>query len=323
MSIARSASEGGTKKDDSPAKFAPKAYSGDRNQYQAFRDSIELFFLVNDKFSSDDKKIAFILSLLNNGEAQTWRTNYLRKQRTNGLLTFPLFSEFLAELDKTFKRKHEEDEALFNLNQMKQLPKEDADTAITRFKEQASLAGVSLTDQPRLAIDYLRSVLHPSLVDKISLNIDEPKTFEEWADLAVRYDNTWRKSQLLKATRGPPRNNFGNFNRGNLRPFARTPRRDPNAMDVDAITTDKRTQLMKSGSCFICEKQGHRANECPENRNRNTNTNSSSNSNRTPTFQKTSAKDTYRNIRALLASHTIEEEAEIMKMAEEIDEKDF
>ena len=126
MSIARSASEGGTKKDDSSAKFAPKSYSGDRNQYQAFRDSVELFFLVNDKFSSDDKKIAFILSLLNNGEAQTWRTNYLRKQRTTGLLTFPLYSEFLAELDKTFKRKHEEDEALFNLNQMKQLPKEDA-----------------------------------------------------------------------------------------------------------------------------------------------------------------------------------------------------
>ena len=94
-------------------------------------------------------------------------------------------------------------------------------------------------------------------------------------------------------------------------------------MDVDTITTDKRTQLMKSGSCFKCEKQGHRANECPENRNRCPNPNSNSNSNRTPAFQKTSAKATYRNIRSLLAQHTLEEEAEIMKMAEEIDEKDF
>ena len=51
--------------------------------------------------------------------------------------------------------------------------------------------------------------------------------------------------------------------------------------------------------------------------------NSSSSSNRTATFQKTSATDAYRNIQALLALHTIEEEAEIMKMAEEIDEKDF
>jgi len=266
----------------------------------------------------DDKKIAFILSLLNLGEARTWRTNFIRKNRTRGTLTFPLFSEFLEELDKTFKRKHEEDEALFNLNQMKQRHDENAEEAITRFKEQASLAGVSLTDQPRLAIDYLRSVLNPTLVDKISLDIREPKTFEEWTDLAIRYDNTWRKSKILKAIRGGQRST-NNFNRGgNLRAFARTtPRRDPNAMDVDAITTDKRNQLMKSGSCFKCEKPGHRAKECPEKRNQN------QNSYRNQTFQKTSTKDTYRNIRSLLAQHSPEEEAEIMKMAEEIDEEDF
>ena len=88
-------------------------------------------------------------------------------------------------------------------------------------------------------------------------------------------------------------------------------------MDVDTITADKQTQLMKNGSCFKCEKPGHRAKECPEKRNQNTNTN------RNPTLQKTSIKDTYRNIRTLLAQHSPEEEEEIMKMAEEIDEEDF
>ena len=83
-------------------------------------------------------------------------------------------------------------------------------------------------------------------------------------------------------------------------------------MDIDTITTDKRTQLMKSGSCFKCEKQGHRAKDCPNKWNPNPNLN-----------QKTSTRDTYRNIRALLAQHSPEEEAEIMKMAEEVDEEDF
>ena len=83
-------------------------------------------------------------------------------------------------------------------------------------------------------------------------------------------------------------------------------------MDIDTITTDKRTQLMKSGSCFKCEKQGHRAKDCPNKRNPNQNPN-----------QKTSTRDTYRNIRALLAQQSPEEEAEIMKMAEEVDEEDF
>ena len=310
MSLTKTTNEKNTKEETS-IKFTPRPYDGNRDLYQAFRDSVELYFLLDDKLESDDKKIAFILSLLSLGEARTWRTNFIRRNRTQGTLTFPLLSVLLGELDKTFKRKHEEDEALFNLNQMRQTSTETAEQAITRFKEQASLAGVSLTDQPRLAIDYLRAVLNPTLVDKISLDIREPKTFEEWTDLTIRYDNTWRKSKILKAMRGGQRN-ISSFNKVNLQPFARTPRRDPNAMDVDTITTDKRTQLMKSGSCFKCEKQGHRAKDCPNKRNQNQNPS-----------QKTSTRDTYRNIRTLLAQHSPEEEAEIMKMAEEVDEEDF
>ena len=35
-------------------------------------------------------------------------------------------------------------------------------------------------------------------------------------------------------------------------------------MDVDRLTFDEQTQLMKEGWCFKCKKTGHRANECPE-----------------------------------------------------------
>jgi hypothetical protein len=32
-------------------------------------------------------------------------------------------------------------------------------------------------------------------------------------------------------------------------------------MDIDAMSTERRTLLMKKGLCFICEKPGHRASE--------------------------------------------------------------
>jgi hypothetical protein len=35
--------------------------------------------------------------------------------------------------------------------------------------------------------------------------------------------------------------------------------RDPDTMDVDAMTTEKRMSLMKKGACFICEETGHLA----------------------------------------------------------------
>ena len=101
-------------------KFTPKRYNGNRNLYQAFCNSVKLYFLIEDKLTTDDKKITSIPALLDEGEAQTWRTNFIRKNQTQGTLTFLLFTEFLSELDKTFKKKHKEDEALFNLNQMKQ-----------------------------------------------------------------------------------------------------------------------------------------------------------------------------------------------------------
>ena len=39
--------------------------------------------------------------------------------------------------------------------------------------------------------------------------------------------------------------------------------RDPNAMDIDRLTTEERTLLMKEGKCFKCQKQGHLSRDCP------------------------------------------------------------
>ena len=33
--------------------------------------------------------------------------------------------------------------------------------------------------------------------------------------------------------------------------------KDPMAMDIDAMSTEKRITLMRKGACFICEKPGH------------------------------------------------------------------
>jgi hypothetical protein len=38
-------------------------------------------------------------------------------------------------------------------------------------------------------------------------------------------------------------------------------KKDPDAIDIDAMSTEKRTLLMKKGLCFICEKPGHCASE--------------------------------------------------------------
>lgn len=305
---------------DTDTKMIPKRYNGDRNLYPAFRDSIDLYFLLNaDKYPEDDKKIALVLQLLDEGEARTWRTNFLRKKRKTAnsrALTLGTYNNFITELDENFKRDNEEDEALFTLHRMRQKSDETAAQAITRFKEQAALAGVDLETNPRLAIDYLKNVLNPNLVDKISVDVNEPSDFEGWAKLACKYDTVWRRSKIMKGLS----NRRGNFNRGSVKPFFRPPKRDPDAMDIDAMTTEKRDRLLKSGACFFCEEKGHISRDCPKKKKSDSDKPKNSNQ----PFIKRSPKETARYIRSILAQYSPEEEEEIQKAATELDDdEDF
>ena len=41
-------------------------------------------------------------------------------------------------------------------------------------------------------------------------------------------------------------------------------KKDPNAMDIDSMTTEQRAEAMKKGLCFGCGKRGHLNKDCPD-----------------------------------------------------------
>jgi Zinc knuckle len=54
-----------------------------------------------------------------------------------------------------------------------------------------------------------------------------------------------------------------NKSNGNARWWRTNERKDPNAMDVDALTMEERGVLLRQGKCFCCKKMGHMAKDCP------------------------------------------------------------
>ena len=73
-------------------------------------------------------------------------------------------------------------------------------------------------------------------------------------------------------------------------------KKDPNAMDVDLLSTEKRDEAMRKGLCFGCGKHRHLNQDCPD-RKKTTRT-------YTPipsTSMKINAKELYAHIRSLTA----------------------
>ena len=69
--------------------------------------------------------------------------------------------------------------------------------------------------------------------------------------------------------------------------------KDPNAIDVDAMSIEERNELMKKGACFRCKKMGHLSKDCPT-RNKTT-------GNTQEVQKKMTPKEMYKHIQSLTA----------------------
>ena len=100
--------------------------------------------------------------------------------------------------------------------------------------------------------------MNPAIAKKIALSDNMPTTIAEWSDRAVQYDTNYRLTMAMLGKVAYRKSDGDNWRAGSLH------QRDPNAMEIDAMTAEKRTFLMKQGLCFKCEGQGHLARDCKE-----------------------------------------------------------
>lgn len=254
----------------------PTPFDGDRKKTETFLQECRVYLHINrGVYTTDEDKIIFILSFMNSKEALRWKQTYLRSILTrDGDMNFPDIQTFVQVLENYFQPANLGQDAAHQLNLLKQ-GKKTAEEVLTEFRLLSSQAGYvveTATDHLHL-IERIQRVLNASLVRKIRLMENPPTTIDGWVEKAIFFDNMYRSTmevleQKAKEERTIPRNKTNSSKKfdypnyfGNRNTRTTRERNDPDAMDIDVMSTEKRFTLMKKGLCFICEKPGHLAKE--------------------------------------------------------------
>ena len=186
-------------------------FSGKRETLEKFLETVRLHLILN-RVRGDEDKIAFALTYLEGGDADSWRTAFLRKSVTaKGEPNFGKWDNFLRDLRDSFKPYDKEGDALDEIIRMRQ-GNTTIEDHVARFKVLLADSGVA-EDSPA-ALDYFQKSIRVPLLKKILDRDNIPETLPEWYRKALKVDNDYHKVQRIikrdapRKEEGKPRWNF-------------------------------------------------------------------------------------------------------------------
>ena len=198
------------------------------------------------------------MSLLTEGEVASWKEQFVEQAILNckkqGIpLDFGTFVMFETDFFEVFKPFNQTGDAWAEMKEMRfNGPTGNMDKYIACFKSLLTKTG--MTDST-VIIYCLREILPQGLQQKIVMLPDVPTNLADWYKWATKIHHgwqVWNHTIIQSAERSPAQKNENGTRKFNFRP-----RPDLNAMDVDTMTVDERTELMRKGACFKCKEVGH------------------------------------------------------------------
>jgi Ty3 transposon capsid-like protein/Zinc knuckle len=239
----------------------PKPFTGKREDLKKFLQDTSLYILVNDKiYDTDVKKIAFTLSFMNEGDAASWKEQLLEDAMALPSLDLGTWKEFKENLEEAFKPYDAPGDALEEMKTLR-MGNNSIEEHIAKFKMLVTRSGLDTASAA--VIDYFRESLNIPLQRRILSLENPPKTLKEWYDWAAKLDNNFRRMQRILGRNDRAKTTGNEKKKVEQKRQWNIPRRDPDAMDVDRMTTERRDEMMKKGLCFKCEKPGHISKNCP------------------------------------------------------------
>ena len=290
----------------------PTPFSGKRDDLRKFLQEIKIYLLANsDAYPSNLDKVLFVLAYMSEGDTNSWKEEFFdtaeqKAAQDNASLSLGTYDELITLIVKDFSPYDAPKDAIYEMKELKMGNNTSIEEHVSKFKMLVTRSKLAKNDA---VVEYFRETLPIPLQRNIMSLSSPPTDLDGWYDWAVKLQNNFlRMKNAISKTQNRGNSSSSNTNKkttekGPRRFYFDPNQKDPNAMDVDSMTTEERTALMKKGACFICRMIGHLSRDCP-------------NKKKTPP-PKMKGKELHAHVRALMAEMEEEDKDEFFADAAE------
>jgi hypothetical protein len=160
-----------------PRYKEPKEFNGNHQFFDKWMLSCKIFLAAQPGLYGDDpKRIWYILSTMQSGEASNWAQQWIDSKTTAGMTTLGTLADFHTVLHDTFAPT---DEAAFAHSHLKKMqegntPMEDFISSFKTYMRKSRI-----TNEP-VIINLFRNAINPRIATEIDLQLNRPDTIAEW-----------------------------------------------------------------------------------------------------------------------------------------------
>ena len=175
----------------------PKIFTGKRTDLQRFLQDTFVFLTINkEHYNTDDKKIAFVMSFMTEGDTALWKQEFISRVIQDSVtagnkITFGTYKSFIESLEKSFLPYDAPSDALYAMKHLRS-GEGSMEEHLAKFKLLVSQSGL---DESAAVADLFRETLPLGLQRPILLSEKAPVTLQEWYDKANTFHGNWRKTQ--------------------------------------------------------------------------------------------------------------------------------
>ena len=223
----------------------PPTFDGTPEKTREWFNNTQLYLLVNKEiYNDDDRKIAFALSFMREGSAALKRNP----------LNFGTWQNFLDKFSTSFILENTKDQAKAWMTTARVDKKTPLMDYISQFKNNAALSEINNQD---VLINFYSRGIPPVLMKKIYGMDTVPNNIDKWYQQTLHFQHVWEKTNEIAKEKTNPF--YQNHHRNSDHK-----KKDPDAMDIDAVRLSKQEQQrrFREGRCYRCGGKGHISKGC-------------------------------------------------------------